>query len=222
MESDRPVVTVDGVTLNADLTRPPAGVSVPSCPICSAALHLGGTSSADGTDSFHCWTCPNGHGLAMTLSESYERLQEDEIDHIWQQARTAPPGPLTSPFHDGQMVRVTVRADGDETPDGADGDGDGDGAGAATIVVDVDVDNQFIWLDAGELQEFPADLPDPEPSPEVLAREQEIVDRFGVAYTDAVEGREDQELAERLYRRVARHPGALEALDRVGRGITAY
>ena len=206
------------MTLNADLIRPPAGVSVPSCPICSADLHLGGTPGADGTDSFHCWTCPDGHGLAMTLSESYERLQDDEIDQIWQQARTAPPGPLSSPFHDGQMVRVSVRADADEAPDGA----DGDGPATATIVVDVDVENQFIWLDAGELDEFPADLPDPEPSPDELAREQEIVQRFGVSYTDAVEGRESRELTERLYRRVARHPGALDALDRVGRGITAY
>ena len=103
-------------------------------------------------------------------------------------------------------------------PDGA----DDDGPATATIVVDVDVENQFIWLDAGELDEFPADLPDPEPSPDELAREQEIVQRFGVSYTDAVEGRESRELTERLYRRVARHPGALDALDRVGRGITAY
>ena len=218
MESPRSLVTVDGVTLDADLSHPPAGVSVPSCPVCSADLHLGGTPSADGTDTFHCWTCPNGHGLAMTLSESYERLQEDEIAQIWQAARTAGPGPLPSPFHGAPMARVTVEVDGDEVPDGD----AGDGPTTATVVVDVDVENQFIWLDAGELDEFPADLPDAQPSAEELATEQQIVDRFGASYEEAVEGREGTELTEKLYRRVARHPGALKALDSLGRGITAY
>ena len=90
------------------------------------------------------------------------------------------------------------------------------------LVVDVDVDNQFIWLDAGELDEFPEDLPDAPVPAEVLATEHEIVARFGRDYEDAVEDREARELTERLYRRVARHPGALRALDSIGRGLTAY
>lgn len=96
------------------------------------------------------------------------------------------------------------------------------GATTTTIVVDVDVDNQFIWLDAGELDEFPEDLPDAPVPAEVLATEHEIVARFGQAYEDAVEDHESRELTERLYRRVARHPGALRALDSIGRGLTAY
>jgi hypothetical protein len=209
---------VDAVTLDADLSHPPAGVSVPSCPVCAADLQLGGTPSADGTDTFHCWTCPNGHGLAMTLTESYERLEEDEIAQIWQKARTGAPGPLPSPFHGGPMVRVNVEVDEDEVPEGR----PGDGPTTATVVVDVDVENQFIWLDAGELDEFPVDLPDPEPSAEELAAERAIVERFGASYEAAVEERESDELTERLYRRVARHPGALKVLDSIGRGITAY
>ena len=206
------------MTLDADLSRPPAGVSIPRCPVCSADLRLGGSPGADGSDSFDAWTCPNGHGLAMTLSESYERLQSDEIAQIWQQARAAAPGPLPSPFSGTPMARVTVEADQDEVPEGE----PGDGPTTATIVVDVDVDNQFIWLDAGELEEFPEDIADAQPAAEEPATVREIGARFGEAYADAVEDREADELTERLYRRVARHPGALSALDSIGRGLTAY
>lgn len=206
------------MTLDADLSRPPAGVSIPLCPVCSAELRLGGSPSADGTDSFDCWTCPAGHGLAMTLSESYARLQSDEIAQIWQQARSAAPGPLPSPFSGSPMARVTVEADDDEVAEGQ----PGDGPTTATVVVDVDVENQFIWLDAGELDELPMDVPDAQPTAEELATEREIVARFGESYVDAVEDRASRELTERLYRRVARHPGALSALDSLGRGLTSY
>lgn len=212
MESATAIGTVGRVTLDADATQTPTGVTVPHCPVCAAELRLGRS------DSFDSWSCPNGHGLAMTLSESYERLQEDEIGAIWQQARASGPGPLASPFDGRPMVRVRVEVDTDEVPDTQ----PGDGPATAAVVVDVDVENQFIWLDAGELGVFPADVEDPAPSPEVLDKEREIIEQFGNDLTDAAERREGRELSERLFRRVARHPGALRALDDIGRGITAY
>jgi hypothetical protein len=175
-------------------------------------LELGSSGSLD-----H-WSCPAGHGLAMTLSESYERLQEDEIAQVWQKARSAAAGPLPSPFNGLPMARVEVDADDDEVPEGE----PGDGATTAVVVVDVDVENQFIWFDAGELDELPEDQEDARPTPEQLAAEAEIVARFGAGIEAAADEREDRELSEKLYRRVARHPGALKALDSVGRAVTAY
>ncbi len=122
---------------------------MPRCPICSAELVLGSSGQLDS------WACPQGHGLAMTLSESYEQLQEDEIALLWQRARMAQPGPLTSPFGGAPMVRITVDFDDDEALEGEDGDGPNTGA----VVVDVDVPNQFIWFDAGELDELPSIFP---------------------------------------------------------------
>jgi hypothetical protein len=200
------------MTVHDGIQQPLEGVTIPHCPVCGSPLQLGTTGS------FAHWTCTSGHGLAMTLTESYERLQEDEISELWQRARAAGPGPLTSPFGGRPMARIEVSVDADEVAQGQ----DGDGPDAATVVVDVDVENEFIWLDAGELDELPTDLPDAPPRPEALAKEHEIVDRFGADYVADVEGREDGELSERLYRRVAHHPGALSALDSVGRSITAY
>ncbi len=212
METGGPLGTVDGVTVDQGVQQPIAGISIPHCPVCGTGLQLGTTGS------FAHWTCTAGHGLAMTLTESYERLQEDEIAELWQLARTAPPGPLPSPFGGPPMVRISVPVDPDEVPQGQAGDVED----TATVVVDVDVENQFIWLDAGELDEFPEDLPDAPPSPDVLAKESEIVDRFGAEIEAETEERQSHELTERLYRRVAHHPGALSALDAVGRSVTAY
>ena len=55
-------------------------------------LQLGSSGTLD-----H-WSCPAGDGLAMTLSESYERLQEDGNAEMWQKGGAAGPGPLPSPF----------------------------------------------------------------------------------------------------------------------------
>ena len=61
----------DGVSLN-----------VP-CPICRAALEL--TPHGE----FDSWICPAGHGRAATLSELYERAQEDEIHRLWALAKAS-------------------------------------------------------------------------------------------------------------------------------------
>ena len=192
--------------------RPSVPVTMPRCPECGVELQLGSSGALDR------WTCTNGHGLAMTLSETYERLQEDEIGRLWALARDAEPGPLPSPFDGTPMRRVTLPFDPDEVPEGLPGDGPDTGS----VVVDVDVANQFVWFDAGVLEELPVDLPDPEPSPEELEKVAEIAAQFGAGIEAAADQREAGDPSERLYRRFARSPHALHTLDRVGRSLTAY
>jgi hypothetical protein len=90
------------------------------------------------------------------------------------------------------------------------------------VEIDVDVANQFIWFDAGELDGLPLDRPDPEPSPEELAKIAEIAAQFGAGIEAASHERDSDDLSEKFYRRVARNPAALRTLDHVGRGLTAY
>lgn len=49
-----------------------------------ADLKLGPSGKLD------AWSCPAGHGIALTLSEAYERLEDDEIHAIWKDSETAP------------------------------------------------------------------------------------------------------------------------------------
>jgi Zn-finger nucleic acid-binding protein len=192
--------------------RPTVPVTMPQCPVCGVELQLGSSGALDR------WTCTAGHGLAMTLSESYERLQEDEIGHLWQLARDAAPGPLPSPFDGMPMRRFSLPFDPDEVPEGE----QGDGADTGSVEIDVDVPNQFVWFDAGELEELPVDLPDAEPSPRELDKVAEIAALFGDGIEAAAHQRDAHDLSEQLYRRVARNPSAFTALDRVGRALTAY
>ena len=180
---------------------------MPHCPICGDELILGTSGALDQ------WACPEGHGLAMTLSESYERLQEDEIALLWDLARDSAAGPLPSPFDGTPMKRLSMPYDDDEH---------GDVLALGFVELDVDLENQFIWFDSGELDRLPADQPDPEPSAEELAKVAQIAAQFGEAILAAAEDRDDEDLTERFYRRVARNPETLEALDKVGRGLTAY
>ena len=192
--------------------RPSVPVTMPHCPECGVELQLGSSGALDR------WSCTAGHGLAMTLSETYERLQEDEIGRLWALARDAEPGPLPSPFDGTPMRRFVLPFDADEVPEGL----PGDGADTGSVVIDVDVPNQFVWFDAGELDLLPVDQPDPEPSAEELARVAEIAAQFGAGIEAAAEEREGHDPSERLYRRVARNPHAVSTLDRVGRTLTAY
>jgi hypothetical protein len=180
--------------------------------VCGAGLALGRSGDLD-----H-WTCPAGHGLAITLSEAYGHVQDDEIHQVWQEARAGSPGELPSPFGGPNMVRVTLDFDSDEVDEGEAGDGPTEG----TVVIDVDVDNQFLWFDAGEIDELPFDVENAPPTAEQLAAEQEITTRFGAEIEAAADEREGREISEQLYRRVARHPGMLKTLDSIGRTVTSY
>ena len=53
------------------------------CPECRSAL------AAVTEDGFDTWQCKDGHGIGVTLSETYGRLQEDEIQAIWAAAESA-------------------------------------------------------------------------------------------------------------------------------------
>lgn len=180
----------------------------PACPICQTAL----TKTAEG--DFDSWVCPQGHGLAATLSEGYERMQEDELVELWQLARAAAPASSghACPICSKGMVLVDVPWDRDEAPEGSEGDGEAEGS----VELDVCLDDQLLWFDVGELTRFPADLPDPEPSEEQLAAVAGIRAAFGQAVVDAHAEREAARLTEKIYRRIARHPGLARALTEVG------
>jgi hypothetical protein len=154
----------------------------------------------------------------MTLSEAHGRLQNDEVAELWERARAAPSGPLPSPFGGPPMVRFVLPWDLDEFRDGEPGDTDDTGA----VELDVDLDNRFIWFDTGELEELPEDLPDAAPTAEQNAALQRITAEFSASVDDALAARDDGEVSERIYNRLAQRPGALRALDRVGRALTSY
>ena len=181
---------------------------MPHCPICGDELILGTSGALDQ------WACPEGHGLAMTLTESFERLQEDEMALLWDLARDSSAGPLPSPFDGSPMKRVSMPYDEDET--------EGGGSELGFVEIDVDLANQFFWFDGGELDQLPEDQPDPEPSPAELAKVAQIASQFGESIVAAAYDRGDEDLTERFYRRVARNPETLHALEKVGRGLTAY
>ena len=64
---------------------------------CRAARSVASSCSSGSSGALDRWSCTAGHGLAMTLSESYEQLQEDEIGRLWQLARDAADGPSAEP-----------------------------------------------------------------------------------------------------------------------------
>ena len=179
----------------------------PVCPSCSDPLVL--THKGD----FDSWVCPNGHGLAATLDETYDNLQEDEIGRLWLLARAAVASndSRRCPICERAMVSVDVPYDLDEAAEGA----EGDTADVGDVWVDVCVEDQLIWFDSGELQVFPVDLPDAEPTAEELESVERIRAAFGQQYAEGVKERESHELTERIYRRVARHAGLTTLLTEV-------
>jgi Zn-finger nucleic acid-binding protein len=183
-------------------------LSTPICPSCGTALVL--THEGD----FNSWACPAGHGCAATQTEAYERLQEDELHHLWQLAREATPttDARRCPICEAGMVSIEVPADEDEVEEGAPGDGPDKGS----IWIDVCLDCELLWFDAGELNSFPADQPDPEPTQAELDGVAKIRETFGQGIVDAENSREDAQLTEHIYRRIARHKGLTHLLTEVG------
>ncbi len=175
-----------------------------TCPICSNELHL--VSRGE----FDVWLCSEGHGLAATLSESYEVAQEDDLRRLWQLARKAQaPSPARScPMCAEAMVSVIAPVDPDEVDEGQ----PGDTPDTDHIPVDVCVTDQVIWFDTGEVERFPADLPDPQPTPEQQQALAKITEQFGAAVLEA--GREPQGLTDRLANRLLRSPGPFGMLAR--------
>jgi Zn-finger nucleic acid-binding protein len=181
-----------------------ASVPTPKCPHCSDELKLGAHGRVD------CWSCPAGHGLGLTLSEAYGRVQEDEISALWRRSEAAQPGRYSCPMCGVTMLSVTVGADSDEAPEGE----LGDAHDTASVSLDVCREDQFIWFDVGELDEFPQNLPNPEPSPEELRKINLILSAFDRELAEAHEDALNRGILNRLATTVVRsHPGFTSVLE---------
>lgn len=177
-----------------------------NCPTCHASLQL----TPHG--SFDSWVCPAGHGLAATLSELYEVAQEDEIHRLWDLARgtTAADDGRACPMCQRPMASVTVPTDADEAAEGE----PGDGADTGEAPVDVCTIDEVIWFDVDDLESFPEDLPDPQPTAEQEAALAEIRESFGESIEAAMES--DTGSADHLADRV------VERLHLSGRAFRVY
>ena len=156
-----------------------------SCPTCQSELQR----TAHG--EFNSWVCPSGHGLAATLSETYEVAQEDELHRLWELTRAAKAAGTTGtracPMCTRPMVAVTVPYDDDEADEGQPGDTPDQGE----VPVDVCETDQVIWFDTAELDQLPKDLPDLEPTAQEQAALAKIRSDFGDQVMEAADGRED-------------------------------
>jgi Zn-finger nucleic acid-binding protein len=159
----------------------PHPISAPTCPTCGAALVLEHDADLD------AWVCPDGHGLGFTLSEAYERIGDEEIRTIWQQARGASPGSRACPICSVTMAAVTLAPQP---------------GGVALLDLDVCLADELFWFDAGELDEIPDDGPDPRPSAEETARVAELSHQFGDALSAQWAHEDAVRLRDRLLRRV--------------------
>jgi len=168
-------------------------LDTPTCPFCATALVL--TTAGD----LDTWNCPVGHGLGMTLSEGYGRVQEDELHELWVAAGAAeaPVSAHRCPMCEGPMARATAPYDDDETWEGE----PGDGADRGTVEVDVCRLCQLLWLDGGELELFPADVPDAPLTAEQQARLEQVREDTARAVDERFADEDRRDLAERLYGR---------------------
>lgn len=177
-----------------------------SCPTCQSELQR--TTHGE----FDSWVCRAGHGLAATLSETYEVAQEDELHRLWQLARQADAAGATSeracPMCAKPMVKVTAPYDSDEALEGEPGDTPDTGE----VPVEVCERDQVIWFDAGELDQLPKDLPDPQPSQQELDAVAKIRADFGEQLMDAADGREG--IADRITDRMLYSRGAFGPIAR--------
>lgn len=164
----------------------------PTCPQCGAELRLGASGK------LHAWSCPAGHGIGFTVTEAYERLEDDEIHKIWQAAAHAAPSTHTCPICARPMASVTVAAGGPGSPE---------------ETLDVCRDDQFIWFDAGELDEFPQHTSTP-PSEDEQRKIDQIRATFDHDLDEAIEDEESRGIMNRFANHVvASHPGFVHLLD---------
>jgi hypothetical protein len=141
---------------------------------------------ANGQAAF--WSCPNGHGVACTVTAAYGRVQEDEITRIWHGSEQAAAGSRACPMCGKPMVEVAAGVDADEANEGD----PGDQADTASVTVDVCREDEVFWLDAGELDQLPQDAPDAQPTEQEL-RNIEAVRQTFIAGVD--QGLREQETA---------------------------
>jgi Zn-finger nucleic acid-binding protein len=169
-------------------------LSAPKCPQCGAELRLGASGKLD------AWSCPAGHGVGFTVSEVYERLQDDEIHAIWRASEHAASGSRTCPMCSRPMVTVTVAVAGPGSPE---------------ETLDVCREDELIWFDAGELDEFPQHIDEPLSADEQRKIEQ-IRATFDHDLDEALAREESEGVMNRFANHVVRsHPGFVHLLDHV-------
>jgi len=165
----------------------------PKCPQCGAELKLGASGKLD------AWSCPSGHGIGFTVSEAYERLEDDEIHAIWNAAEQAAPGSHACPMCSLPMVSVTVAVGG---------------PGSAQETLDVCREDEFIWFDPGELDEFPQHTAAPAPSAEEQRKIDQIRATFDHDLDEAIAAEESDSSLDRFANHVVKsHPGFVHMLD---------
>lgn len=96
------------------------------------------------------------------------------------------------------MSPIEMAYDSDEVAEGDHGDGDDEGS----VWLDVCEPCQVIWFDTHELTSLPKDAPNPQPTDQELEAVAQIRQDFGNSYATSVRERSDQELAERIARRL--------------------
>jgi Zn-finger nucleic acid-binding protein len=175
----------------------PAPTDSPACPSCHAPLVLG----ANGQAAF--WSCPNGHGVACTVTAAYGRVQEDEIARIWHGSEQAAAGSRACPMCGKPMVEVAAGVDADQVKEGD----PGDGADTATVSVDVCREDEVFWLDAGELDQLPQDTPDAQPSEQELRNIEAVRQTFIAGVDEGLRAQQSTGVLNHLANLVAgRHP----------------
>jgi Zn-finger nucleic acid-binding protein len=174
--------------------------SEPICPECRQQLALKSAGDLD------FWACPAGHGLGFTMSEAYGRLQDDEIAALWAGSEQAPVGTRPCPFCTAPMVSVTIAVDADESSAAA--------PGAKSVTLDVCRDDEVFWFDAGELDEFPADLPNADLTPEEQKNLELVMTTFDKTLDEETAAEPVGRLDRMANHIVRHHPSFVRVLDR--------
>jgi Zn-finger nucleic acid-binding protein len=175
----------------------------PTCPRCHATLVLQSQGDLD------LWACPNGHGLAFTLTEAYGRVQDDEIRALWAASDGADVGATACPFCTRPMRVVTIGVDSDEAFEGEPGDGPDE----ARVTLDVCREDQVFWFDPGELESLPLDLPNPGLTSQQQANLEKIRAEFDAALDEGI-AQDRGFLDAWADRMTGRHPGLTRMLQR--------
>jgi Zn-finger nucleic acid-binding protein len=179
--------------LAADETAVTVDLPAPKCPQCGAELKLGASGKLD------AWSCPAGHGIGFTLSEAYERLEDDEIHAIWKASEQAAPGAHTCPLCSQPMASVTIAVAGPGSPE---------------ETFDVCREDEFIWFDPGELDEFPQHTAVAPPSADEQRKIDQIRATFDHDLDEAIAAEESDSVLDRFANHVVEsHPGFVHMLD---------
>jgi Zn-finger nucleic acid-binding protein len=108
------------------------------------------------------------------------------------------------------MVGVEFGVDGDEAAEGE----ARDTADTAQISLEVCREDQFIWFDAGELDQLPQDLPDAKPTAEQQKQIASIMNAFDHDLERATENEANRGALNRMANRIVRrHPGFVGFMD---------